>query len=64
MALVKRLEKGSPLTFAEGDANLDYLASNTGSLVTTSSFNTYTASLDPGGTKNLGDNLYTFYNFS
>jgi len=25
MALVKRLVKGSPLTFAEGDANLDYL---------------------------------------
>lgn len=27
MALVKRLVKGSPLTFAEGDANLDYLES-------------------------------------
>ncbi len=25
MPLIKRLEKGSPLTFAEGDANLDYL---------------------------------------
>lgn len=25
MALVKRLVKGAPLTFAEGDANLDYL---------------------------------------
>ncbi len=25
MALIKRLTKGSPLTFAEGDANLDYL---------------------------------------
>lgn len=34
MALIKRLVKGSPLTFAEGDANLDYLYSlavNTGS---------------------------------
>jgi hypothetical protein len=27
MALIKRLVKGSPLTFAEGDANLDYLES-------------------------------------
>ncbi len=27
MALVKRLVKGAPLTFAEGDANLDYLES-------------------------------------
>ena len=25
MALIKRITKGSPLTFAEGDANLDYL---------------------------------------
>ena len=25
MALVKRLVKGGPLTFAEGDGNLDYL---------------------------------------
>ena len=67
MALTKRLVKGSPLTFQEGDDNLDYLetlATNTGSFVTTSSFNAYTASLDPGGTKNIGDNLYLFYNFS
>jgi hypothetical protein len=42
MALVKRLEKGSPLTFAEGDANLDYLyslATNTGSASVTGSSN-------------------------
>ena len=34
MSLIKRLVKGIPLTFAEGDANLDYLetlANNTGS---------------------------------
>jgi hypothetical protein len=40
MALIKRLTKGSPLTFAEGDANLDYLealASNTSSYATTGS---------------------------
>ncbi len=40
MALVKRLVKGSPLTFAEGDANLDYLyelATNTGSSAVTGS---------------------------
>lgn len=42
MALVKRLVKGSPLTFAEGDANLDYLyqlATNSGSSGVTGSFN-------------------------
>lgn len=40
MALVKRLVKGSPLTFAEGDANLDYLyqlATSSGSSSTTGS---------------------------
>jgi len=40
MALIKRLTKGSPLTFAEGDANLDYLetlATNTSSFATTGS---------------------------
>ncbi len=40
MALTKRLVKGSPLTFAEGDANLDYLAAlatNTGSFAITGS---------------------------
>ena len=51
MALVKRLTKGSPLTFAEGDANLVYLENlalsgsggsiNTGSFATTGS-NTFT----------------------
>jgi hypothetical protein len=53
MALVLRNTKGSPLTFAEGDANLVYLENlalsgsniNTGSLVTTSSFNAYTSSV-------------------
>lgn len=37
MALTKRLVKGTPLTFAEGDENLDYLyglATNTGSFIT------------------------------
>lgn len=36
MALVKRLVKGTPLTWAEGDGNLDYLyglATNTGSFI-------------------------------
>lgn len=40
MPLIKRITKGTPLTFAEGDANLDYLealANNTGSLATTGS---------------------------
>jgi hypothetical protein len=40
MSLIKRTVKGTPLTFAEGDANLDYLealALNTGSLATTGS---------------------------
>jgi hypothetical protein len=40
MPLIKRTVKGSPLTFAEGDANLDYLealALSTGSLATTGS---------------------------
>jgi len=40
MALIKRLIKGAPLTFAEGDANLDYLealATDTGSFATTGS---------------------------
>jgi hypothetical protein len=40
MALVRRLIKDSPLTFAEGDANLVYLeglATNTGSFATTGS---------------------------
>jgi hypothetical protein len=40
MSLIKRTVKGSPLTFAEGDANLDYLealALSTSSLATTGS---------------------------
>jgi hypothetical protein len=40
MPLIKRTVKGTPLTFSEGDANLDYLealALNTGSLATTGS---------------------------
>jgi hypothetical protein len=53
MALVLRNTKGSPLTFAEGDANLVYLESlassgsniNINSLVTTSSFNNFTGSI-------------------
>lgn len=41
MALVKRLVKGSPLTFAEGDANLDYLENLAGNSTT---FNNWTGS--------------------
>jgi hypothetical protein len=40
MPLIKRITKGTPLTFAEGDANLDYLenlSNNTGSFATTGS---------------------------
>jgi hypothetical protein len=40
MPLIKRLVKGTPLTFAEGDANLDFLenlANTTGSFATTGS---------------------------
>ena len=51
MALIKRLTKGSPLTFAEGDANLDYLfslATNTGSLNVSGS-STVTGSLNVTG---------------
>ena len=42
MALVKRLVKGSPLSFSEGDGNLDFLyqlAANSGSSSVTGSFN-------------------------
>jgi hypothetical protein len=53
MPLIKRTVKGTPLTFAEGDANLDYLeaiALNTGSLATTGS-NVFRASQNiVGGT--------------
>jgi hypothetical protein len=67
MALTKRLVKGSPLTFAEGDANLDYLeaiATNTGSFATTGSnqFNgnqTITGSLIQGlGNIATGENSH------
>ena len=40
MSLIKRLVKGTPLTFAEGDANLDFLenlANATSSFATTGS---------------------------
>lgn len=67
MALVKRLVKGSPLTFAEGDANLDYLyqlatssgsSSVTGSSNVSGSFNvsgpaTVTGSLNVSGSSGI-----------
>ena len=56
MSLIKRLVKGTPLTFAEGDANLNYLetlANNTGSFATTGS-NTFV------GTQTIsGSSLFT-----
>ena len=65
MALVKRLVKGSPLTFAEGDANLDYLyqlATSTGSSSVTGSVNvsgssTVTGSFSVFGPANVGGSL-------
>lgn len=55
MALIKRLSKGSPLTFAEGDANLDYLfslATNTGSLNVSGS-STVTGSVNVTGSSTV-----------
>lgn len=71
MALVKRLVKGSPLTFAEGDANLDYLyqlATNSGSSAVTGSSNvsgsfnvvgpaTVTGSLVVSGSSNISGSV-------
>lgn len=57
MALTKRLVKGSPLTFAEGDANLDYLAAlatNTGSFAITGS-NTFIGDQIMSGSINFGN---------
>jgi hypothetical protein len=65
MALTKRLVKGSPLTFQEGDDNLDYLenlATNTGSFVTTSSFNAYTSSLSSSLVPSLTSGSVLFSN--
>jgi hypothetical protein len=45
MPLIKRLVKGSPLTFAEGDANLDYLEGLSNGSLSTSSFYSYTGSV-------------------
>ena len=48
MALVRRVIKGTPLTFAEGDANLVYLeglATNTGSFATNTSVTNLSSSL-------------------
>jgi hypothetical protein len=48
MALVRRVIKGTPLTFAEGDANLVYLeglATNTGSFATNASVTNLSSSL-------------------
>jgi len=46
MPLIKRLVKGSPLTFAEGDANLDYLEGLSNGSLSTSSFHSYTGSVN------------------
>lgn len=48
MALIRRVIKGTPLTFAEGDANLVYLeglATNTGSFATNTSVTNLSSSL-------------------
>ena len=66
MALIKRLTKGSPLTFAEGDANLDYLealATDTGSFTTTGS-NTFTSNQTIQGTLNVNAQTQTAGQFS
>jgi hypothetical protein len=52
MPLIKRITKGTPLTFAEGDANLDYLetlANNTSSFATTGSNTFYGSQTLLGG---------------
>ena len=51
MALTKRITKGSPLTFLEGDDNLDYLYSlstNTGSFVVSSQTSSFVVSSQTG----------------
>jgi hypothetical protein len=67
MPLIKRIVKGTPLTFAEGDANLDYLealALNTGSLATTGS-NIFNASQNiVGGTLSVQSATVTAGAFS
>ena len=67
MALVRRLIKDSPLTFAEGDANLVYLeglATNTGSFATTGS-NIFRASQNiVGGTLSVQSATSTAGQFS
>jgi hypothetical protein len=61
MALTKRLVKGSPLTFQEGDDNLDYLeALATGSIYTTNGTLTGNRIMSGGGF-NLTLNPKTFY---
>ena len=46
MSLIKRLVKGSPLTFQEGDDNLDYLEGL--SISTSATFNNFTSSYNTG----------------
>jgi hypothetical protein len=56
MALVRRVIKGTPLTFAEGDANLVYLeglATNTGSFLTTTGSNSFSGSQIIAGNLNV-----------
>jgi hypothetical protein len=63
MALVRRLIKNSPLTFAEGDANLVYLeglAINTGSFATKAGDNSFSGSQIITGSLNvIGSTLLT-----
>ena len=67
MPLIKRITKGSPLTFAEGDANLDYLENFTqqvsGSSATTGS-NTFTSNQTIQGVLNINTQTQTAGQFS
>jgi len=59
MALVKRLVKGTPLTFEEGDGNLDYLyglSTNTGSFITQEQTGSFLKSYQTGS---LGPTVVT-----
>ena len=56
MALIRRVIKGTPLTFAEGDANLVYLeglATNTGSFAVTTDSNSFSGSQIIAGNLNI-----------
>jgi hypothetical protein len=68
MPLIKRLTKGSPLTFAEGDANLDYLDNSikliSSSYATTGSNVFRSDQSIIGGTLNVQSNTVTAGAFS